>query len=92
MNWFETSWERYRKLDQRNPYISPGLATVVSLILLALDLRIEPTPESGFKQEGVLGIVLAVGQVLPLHSGGNRQNLAISLRWVRAGSVVTRLP
>lgn len=66
MNWFETSWERYRRLDQRNPYISPGLATVVSLIFLALDLRIEPTPESGFKQEGVLGIVLAVGQVLPI--------------------------
>ncbi len=66
MNWLETTWDRYRKLDQRNPYVSPSLATIVFLIFLALDLRIEPTPESGFKQESVLGGFLAVAQVLPL--------------------------
>ena len=59
-------WDRFRDLDSRHPYVTPGLITLFFLFFLGLDLNIKPEPDSGFEQEGVLGLILAVAQVMPL--------------------------
>lgn len=63
---FRSIWTRYRVADSRNPYITPGLATLFFTAFMALDLSIKPTAESGFEQEGVFGVLLGLAQVLPL--------------------------
>ncbi len=59
-------WDRYRVLDNRNPYLTSGLATLFFTVFMLLDLATEPTAESGFEQEDVFGVFLALAQVLPL--------------------------
>ncbi|MDP6821803.1 MAG: sensor histidine kinase [Dehalococcoidia bacterium] len=61
-----TLWDRYRTLDDRNPYLTSGLVTLFFTVLMLVDLVTRPTVESGFEQEGVFGVFLALAQVLPL--------------------------
>ena len=51
-------WDRYRSLDKRNPYLRMGLATLVLLVFLGLDINVKPEPDSEYVQEGVLGVIL----------------------------------
>ncbi len=66
MTMFKSLWDRYRALDDRNSYVTPGLATLFFTAFMVLDLSIEPAADSGFKQEDVPGVLLALAQVLPL--------------------------
>ena len=66
MNGFERAIARYQRWDAKYPYLSTGLVTAIFMFFLLADLDTEPTPESGFVQENPLGIVLALGQVLPV--------------------------
>ena len=59
-------WDRYRALDNRNPYVTMGLLTLVFLLFLGLDLNVKPEPGSEFVQEAVPGYILAVLMVLPM--------------------------
>ncbi len=61
-----TIWDRYRALDDRNPYLRMGLVTLVMLVFLGLDINIRPEPGSEYVQEGVLGVILGLLQVLPV--------------------------
>ena len=58
--------DRYRSLDERNPYFRTGLITLFMLFFAALDINVKPGPDSEFVQEGALGLVLALFQVLPV--------------------------
>ena len=58
-------WDRYRSLEERNPYLRMGLATLVLLVFLGLDINVKPEPDSEYVQEGVLGVILGLFQVLP---------------------------
>lgn len=66
MSSLSSIWGRYRIMDRRNPYVTTGLMTLFFTVFLVLDLRIEPTPDSGFEQEGVTGWLLALAQVFPM--------------------------
>ena len=63
---FHSTWGRYQALHHRNLYVTPGLAVLFFLVFLVLDLRIKPEPDSGFEQENVIGVLLALAQVFPL--------------------------
>ena len=63
---FDSIWGRYRAVHHRNLYVTPGLAALLFLAFLELNLRINPAPDSGFEQENVIGVLLALAQVLPL--------------------------
>ena len=66
MSSFSSVWGHYHSLHHRNLYVTPGLVVLFFTFFLILDLRIESSPESGFEQENVLGVLLALAQVLPL--------------------------
>ena len=63
---FNSVGGRYQALHRQNLYVTPGIATLFFLAFLMLDLRIEPTEDSGFEQENAIGVLLALAQVLPL--------------------------
>ncbi len=66
MSSIEAIWNRYRALDERIAYLRTGLITLFMLFFLALDINVKPEPGSEFVQEGALGLVLALLQVLPI--------------------------
>ncbi len=66
MSSLSSIWRRYRDRDNRSYYLTPGLITMFLMVFLVMDLRIEPTPESGFEQEGALGVILGIAQVVPV--------------------------
>ncbi|MCH8229938.1 MAG: hypothetical protein IIA53_06370 [Chloroflexi bacterium] len=66
MKRLESIWQRYRDLDTRNPYLTPGLGTLIFTFFMILDLQVTPEPDSGFVQEDSLGVVLALLQILPM--------------------------
>lgn len=66
MSSFSSIGNRYHALHHSNLYLTPGLVVLFFTFFLALDLRVEPSPESGYEQENVLGVLLALAQVLPL--------------------------
>ncbi|NQW16076.1 MAG: sensor histidine kinase [Chloroflexi bacterium] len=63
---FGSLLRRYQGLHHRNPYLTPGVITLFLTVFLVQDLRIEPLEGSGYEQEDLLGVLLALGQVLPL--------------------------
>lgn len=58
--------ERYRELDRKYPYLTPGLATLFFTFFLIMDLQVHPPAESEFVQEDGLGAFLALLQVVPM--------------------------
>ena len=58
--------DRYRELDRKYPYLSPGIATLIFTCLMIADLQVKPLVDSGYEQEDSLGVVLALLQVLPM--------------------------
>jgi signal transduction histidine kinase len=59
-------WHRYRDRDNRSYYLTPGLITMLLMVFLLVDLLMEPAPESEFEQEGALGVILGIAQVVPV--------------------------
>ena len=66
MNSFEVSLHRYRVWDSKYPYLSTGLVTAIFLFFLIADLMVEPAEGSGYVQEDTIGVLLGLGQVLPI--------------------------
>ena len=59
-------WDGYNSLDERSPYLRMGLLTLIMLIFLAQDINVKPEPGSEYVQEGVIGVILGLLQVLPI--------------------------
>jgi signal transduction histidine kinase len=75
-------WDRYRALDNRNPYVTMGLLTLVFMLFLGLDLNVKPEPGSEFVHEGVPGYILAVLMVLPMVFMRRAPLLALTIIYV----------
>ncbi len=77
-----TIWDRYRALEERNPYLRMGLITVVLLVFLGLDINVKPEPDSEYVQEGVAGVILGLFQVLPIIFARKYPLLALAIIFV----------
>ena len=75
-------WDRYRSLDKKNPYLRMGLIAVVLLVFLGLDINVKPEPDSEYVQEGVLGVILGLLQVLPIIFARKYPLLALAIIFV----------
>ena len=66
MNGFGRLLHSYHRWDQKYPYLSPGIVTLIFLAFMIMDLMMKPSPENGHVQEDAVGIFLAMLQVLPV--------------------------
>lgn len=66
MNGFGRLLHSYHRWDQKYPYLSPGIVTLIFLAFMIMDLMMKPSPENGHVQEYAVGIFLAMLQVLPV--------------------------
>jgi signal transduction histidine kinase len=66
MSIINSVWDRYRALDQKNNYLTLGLATAFLAYFMTTDLLQDPASGSGYVKEDTLGWFLGFAQLLPL--------------------------